>query len=304
MDRVSPADAFELLAADPRMDILQSLVVARREGRTPLSFSELRHDTAIDDSGRFNYHLGKLVGTFVEKSEAGYDLSYAGHAIVAAVIAGTYTGSEHKSPEELEDDCVLCGASITARYTDGELAVRCGNDHDLFVTSFPPGAAADMDMATLLEVASLRTYQRIEFATTGRCPECFGELETTPTTTDIGASDGDGADDGDDEIHIFQTECRRCGERFGVSAGNYLVLAPEVVAFYRDHGVDVHYERPWTVAVAIRGRGVDDRGSAEVRVLSEDPFRLQFDLEEEGDHLLVTLDDRGRVMEATRPAGT
>ena len=294
MDRVSPADAFELLAAEPRMDILQSLVVARREGKTPLSFSELRRDTAIEDSGRFNYHLGKLVGTFVEKTDDGYDLSYAGHAIVAAIIAGTYTGSERKEPQQLADDCVLCGAPITASYTDGELAVRCANDHNLFVTGFPPGAAAGMDMETLLEVASLRTYQRIEFATTGRCPECFGSLRTTPETTDLGGG----------EMHLLDSQCERCGETFTVSAGNYLVFAPEVVSFYREHGVDVHHERPWTMAVALEGRGVDEGGSADATVVSTDPYRLQFDLEEDGDHLLVTLDDRGRVIEATRPPET
>ncbi|WP_255198036.1 DUF7351 domain-containing protein [Halorarius litoreus] len=292
MDRVSPADAFELLAAEPRMDILQSLVAARREGRTPLAFSTLRHDTAIDDSGRFNYHLGKLVGTFVEKSDDGYDLSYAGRAIVAAVIAGTYTDAEQKAPEPLDDDCVLCGAAVTASYDDGDLVVRCDEGHDLFVTGFPPGAAGTMDMATLLEVAALRTYQRIEFAMTGRCPECFSPLETTPTTADFGGGD----------MHVFEAQCAACGEGFTASAGTYLVLAPEVVAFYRDHGVDVHHERPWAVSVALDGRGVDTDGHGEATVVSTDPYRLRFDLSEGDDTLRVTLDGRGRVVEMQRPS--
>jgi len=283
---VGPADAFELLAAEPRMDVLRALAAARREGATPLAFSALRRRSAIDDSGRFNYHLGKLVGTFIEKTEAGYDLSYAGRSVVAAVTAGTYTGTERKGPEPLDDDCVLCGAAVTARYADGELAVRCGNDHGLFVTGFPPGAAADMELSALLETASLRTYQRIEFATTGRCPECFGSLVTTPTTQEVEG----------DRIHVLRSSCEQCGEGFTASAGTYLVLAPEVVAFYRERGVDVHHARPWTVAVAVDGRGVEGTGTAEASVVSEEPYRLRFDLTAAGDRLAVTLDDRGRVV--------
>ncbi|MFC7234707.1 DUF7351 domain-containing protein [Halosegnis marinus] len=290
MDGTRPAAAFELLAAEPRMDILQSLVAARREGETPLAFSTLRRRTAIDDSGRFNYHLGKLVGTFVEKSEEGYDLSYAGRAVVAAVIAGTYSGAERKEPTDL-GDCVLCGAPVTAGYADGELAVRCEADHGLFVTGFPPGAAADMDTETLLETAALRTYQRMEFATTGRCPECLGPLATEPTTTAV-----DGG-----EMHVFASRCDRCGERFAASAGTYLVLAPEVVAFYRDHGADVHHARPWRVAVAVDGRGPGGIGTATASVADDDPYRLRFELTVEGDTLAVTLDDRGRVVATGEP---
>lgn len=285
-DGVGPAGAFEFLAAEPRMDVLRALAAARREGATPLPFSALRRRTDIDDSGRFNYHLGKLVGTFVEKTDAGYDLSYAGRSVVAAVTAGTYTGTERKGPKQLDEDCVLCGAAVTARYADGELAVRCANDHGLFVTGFPPGAAADMEMSTLLEVASLRTHQRIEFATTGRCPDCFGSLTTTPTTQDVEG----------DRIHVLRSQCEQCGERLTASAGTYLVLAPEVVAFYRARGVDVHHARPWTVAVAVDGRGVEGTGKAEASIVSEQPYRLRFDLTAAGDQLSVTLDDRGRVV--------
>lgn len=291
MDGTRPAAAFELLAAEPRMDILQSLVAARREGETPLAFSTLRRRTDIDDSGRFNYHLGKLVGTFVEKGPDGYDLSYAGRAVVAAVIAGTYSGAERKEPTRLDEDCVLCGEAVTARYADGELAVRCDDDHDLFVTGFPPGAAAGMDTATLLETATLRTYQQIEFATTGRCPECLGPLATDPDTASVGG----------DEMHVFRSACDRCGERFAASAGTYLVLAPEVVAFYREHGADIHHARPWRVAVGVDGRGPAGIGTATPVVADDDPYRLRFELAVGGDRLDATLDARGRAVAAARP---
>lgn len=280
-DGVSPATAFELLAAQPRMDIMQSLVEARREGRTPLSFSTLRRTTGIDDSGRFNYHLGKLVGTFVDKEDDGYDLSYAGRAVVAAVIAGTYTGTEQKGPVALEGTCDLCGTDLDASYEDGYLEVQCSNGHRLFATQFPPGAAASMDMETLLEVSTLRIYHQLELAMTGRCSECFGPLETTPTTQEFV----------DEEMHVFEIQCDRCGHELTASAGSFLPLAPEVVAFYRRHGLDIHHARPWTLV----------EGERSATVASERPYRLQFELEADGERLQVSVDDRGRVVETARP---
>jgi hypothetical protein len=289
VEGVSPAAAFELLAAEPRMDIMQALVAARRNGETPLSFSTLRRQTDIDDSGRFNYHLGKLVGTFVEKDEGGYDLSYAGRAVVAAVIAGTYTDAERKGPEPLDGDCDLCGADLEARYEDGYLGVWCVDDHQLYFTQFPPGAAATMRMETLLEVSTLRIYHQLDLAVVGRCSECFGSLEATPTTADFGDDDAD--DTAFEEMHVFEMQCDRCGHQLTASAGSFLPLAPSVVAFFRDHGVDIHHAKPWTLV----------EGERSATVVSESPYRLQFDLEADGDRLRATLDERGRVVETVRP---
>lgn len=281
-ENVTPAAAFELLAAEPRMDVMQALVEARREGETPLSFSALRGRTGIDDSGRFNYHLGKLVGTFVEKTDEGYDLSYAGSTVVAAVIAGTYTGTERKGPVPLDEDCGLCGAELAARYDDGELDVRCADDHELFFARFPPGAAADMDMATLLEVATLRIYHRLELMSAGRCSECFGPVESTAGTRDFA----------DREMHVIDTECERCGGGTYATAGAYLLFEPEVIAFHREHGRDIYHERPWRLVQW-------EQDAASLR--STDPYRLQFDFEMDDDRLRVLLDDAGRVVETSRP---
>ncbi|WP_255151876.1 DUF7351 domain-containing protein [Halorarius halobius] len=280
-ESVTPAAAFELLAAEPRMDIMQALVDARREGETPLSFSALRRRTGIDDSGRFNYHLGKLVDTFVEKGADGYGLSYAGSAIVAAVIAGAYTGSERKGPVDVEGACELCGADLAAEYVDGDLSVRCENDHGLFVTRFPPGAAASMEMETLLEVSTLRIYQRLELAATGRCAECFGPVETNQTTQPLE----------DSEMHVYRMECTRCGGEWRASAGSFLTFAPEVVSFFRRRGVDIHHAPPWTLI----------EGEREATVVSEEPYRLQFDLAAGDDRIRVVLDETGQVAETAIP---
>jgi DNA-binding HxlR family transcriptional regulator len=54
------AEAFEVLGNEIRTAMVLELADAG-----PLSFSELRERVGVTDSGRFNYHLEKLVGRFV-----------------------------------------------------------------------------------------------------------------------------------------------------------------------------------------------------------------------------------------------
>lgn len=63
---------FEQWADETRRRILAEL---HRASDRPLRFSELRARTQTRDSSRFNYHLTRLVGTFVNRTEAGYDLT-------------------------------------------------------------------------------------------------------------------------------------------------------------------------------------------------------------------------------------
>lgn len=68
-------ELFGILGNETRMRILQTLweafafedyVVREQE---PTSFSELRARTEVEDSGNFDYHLGKPVGSLVEHRE-------------------------------------------------------------------------------------------------------------------------------------------------------------------------------------------------------------------------------------------
>ncbi len=84
----SPRDlaaVFDLLSDETRLAIVRALAESRCDdpGRPALTFSELRERVGARDAGRFNYHLGKLRGVLVEKTDAGYRLTPRG------VTAGT-----------------------------------------------------------------------------------------------------------------------------------------------------------------------------------------------------------------------
>jgi len=80
---VPPEEAYALLADGTRVAIVRAL----GESDGPRSFTALRERVGIRDSGRFNYHLQRLVGTFVERTECGYVLTEDGER-VADSLAG------------------------------------------------------------------------------------------------------------------------------------------------------------------------------------------------------------------------
>ena len=71
---LSPEEAFSVLGNRARLEILQTL----GEADDTLAYSELFARMEYDDSGNFSYHLDKLVGHFVAKTDAGYVLRRPG----------------------------------------------------------------------------------------------------------------------------------------------------------------------------------------------------------------------------------
>ncbi|WP_331233063.1 DUF7347 domain-containing protein [Natronorarus salvus] len=80
-------ETFDLLADDTRLRVVEALYErgCTVTGETALSFSELRRLTDVRDTGRFNYHLGRLRGPFVRKTDRGYVLTETGEAVGAMI---------------------------------------------------------------------------------------------------------------------------------------------------------------------------------------------------------------------------
>jgi hypothetical protein len=94
-DELSPDEAFWLLGDQMRTAILHAVWESSEE---PITFTEIRDRIGRPDSGKFNYHLDKLVGQFLSKGEGGYTLTQAGRDVVRAVMAGTLTQKQGGSP--------------------------------------------------------------------------------------------------------------------------------------------------------------------------------------------------------------
>jgi len=279
------SDAFAALGDETRVAILEALVDARRADPVErgLTFSELRERTGVTDSGRFNYHLGKLRGRFVEETDEGYVLTYAGREVVGAILGGTYDTDVELEPEPLEDPCPFCEAELVARFESGDLDVTCENDHTVLRTSVPPGAATDRSMAELLSLATRRTYARIELLAGGICPECSGRVDR-----EIREPDADV-----DLDYSFQTSCGRCGAFTRSSAGAAVLRDRTFVAFCDAHDIDVADRLPWTLPFLTDGETVQT---------GEDPPRYRVRVEADDERLDLALDERGVVVDTERTA--
>lgn len=97
---LTPGEAFSMLGNETRVALLQTLWNVGR----PITYSELKDHVGIRDSGRFNYHLDRLVGHFVDRVGGGYRLTVAGEQAVQAVNANMFTEDPSYWPSEVDVD--------------------------------------------------------------------------------------------------------------------------------------------------------------------------------------------------------
>lgn len=103
-----PSAAFSALANPVRIDIIRTLGAAN----APLSFSDLHRSTDVKDSGQFNYHLGKLVGSFVHSTEDGYTLSSAGRLIRHVLSEELLSTDPSFDLDRIDGECPFCEAPV------------------------------------------------------------------------------------------------------------------------------------------------------------------------------------------------
>ncbi|WP_232703476.1 ArsR/SmtB family transcription factor [Halobacterium wangiae] len=220
-------DAFAAVADELRVRILQALW----DAEDPLSFSELRDRVDVRDSGRFNYHLGELRGRFVEQTEDGYELRFAGMKLVTALHSGIYTEDVSVGPAPVDGECVVCGGDLEVHYEDERGRVDCVDCEMAVISTGVPPAFVDGredDLAAAID-GYVRSTQR-KFAD-GFCPACSGS-----TTGRL--------EDGEHGPQMLYT-CDRCGGEFQGLVAAAVVDHTEVVAFYHEHGHDVRDIPVW-----------------------------------------------------------
>lgn len=286
-------ESFDLVASDVRIDIIRALAAFRREtiGDAPfpgredlplaLTFTELFDRVDIEDSGKFNYHLQKLLGSYVNQTADGeYQLTVAGREMAGSILSGVYAGAT-RDPTEIDADCPRCDSTLRAGYDEGQMLVRCDEDHRMLSAFLPTGALEDRPVTDLLDVAATRLRQDFEMIRQGVCPWCYGSMRVSVGTTDLVKGDEYGVEAG----------CQRCGQLYAGDFELYLVDDPAVTAFLIDHGVNPRDLYPWEIR---------DRATRRVTTASAGSHDLEFRLELDGEALVVPLQDHGAVGDVRR----
>jgi DNA-binding transcriptional ArsR family regulator len=264
-DALDPADAFAALADGTRVAILQALWEA--DGQTA-TFSELREAVGVDDSGQFNYHLDKLAGHFLRKTDDGYELALAGRRVIGSLLEGAYTKRGSIDPIALDRPCSYCGGDRTFRYEDERVTIDCADCSLAASFEVPPGVFAGHDRGEFPVVA--RRYLRVMLyeAASGFCPFCEGRFEVAVDP------EGVAADDYEYDFPTARYTCTRCGEELVTDLGTALLFEPTVVGFYADHGLDIR-EGPLNRFIV-----TDD-----VEVLADDPPEVAVTYTADGEQL-------------------
>lgn len=301
-DALALEAALSILGEETRARIVLELGEAvRADGVTPaaLSFSELMDRVDVGDSGRFNYHLDRLVGAFVAKTDGGYLLRPPGHFLYRAIVAGTLTERPRLEPFEA-GDCPDCGAALAVEYPATHcLSVHCPDcgqiEHTVHLT---PRGVEGRSREDLLETAVRKSRSGLGLMAQGVCHACGAPVERSLTF------DGPEVCAAHCDYEVYAVlSCTACNAGGAAHPAHVALTTPAVVGFFDDHGRDArsvgHWEEPvvdaeaGTSAVEAVDSGDDADG---------DPPSVAVPFELDGEEVRVVLDGDLQAVETERLA--
>jgi DNA-binding transcriptional ArsR family regulator len=306
---LTPDEAFAQLGNETRVEILRILGTAAQ----PLQFSDLYDRTDVADSGQFNYHLSKLVGQFVTKSEDGYTLSRMGRRVVEAVLSGAVTDTPALERTEIDEPCEYCGAPIEVGWEEGNVRQFCtecagqygraysgatstdASEGYLGRLPLPPAGVHGRSPTEILHAARIAGTLEIYALSEGVCPRCAATIEQTVKLC---------------EEHTTGEElCANCQSRYatGVSfectnciyqagGGGWLALLTNerVIEFLVEHGLNPVGVESMTAVNRVHNTYDED-------VRSTDPLEVEFTFHLDGDALSLTVDEALNMIECRTP---
>lgn len=306
---LSPDDAFALLGSETRVAILRTL----GEASDPLPFSDLHDRVDVRDSGQFNYHLEKLVGHFVRKTEDGYTLSRMGRRIVEAVLSGAVTETPDLERTLVDEHCEYCGAPVEMTWKEGSIRLFCTECSGRYGRAYsgerggdivdegylgrlplPPAGVRDRTPTEVFQTAWVTGTLEVYSLAAGICPRCSATVErTVDVCEDHDASDG--PCDTCESIYAVKLgfHCSNCIYESGGGVGLGLIANTELLDFVTDHGLNpIDPDSTQTVNRVTQ--------NYDLEVLSTDPLRARLTFSLDDDSLSLTIDEELNVLEATR----
>lgn len=304
-ERLAPGDAFAALGNENRMAILRAL---GEDGGT-LSFSALYDRVDVADSSQFNYHLDRMVGHFVERTEDGYRLASAGRRVVEAVLSGAVTERPALGRTTVDEACPSCGAPVAIEWREGgvgafcsECAGRYGRENGSHEAGagylgrypLPPAGLRDRDADEVLGAAWTWANLEILALASGLCPRCSATVEwETELCEDHDA--GDGLCEACDGRYALsaQVACTNCILETGGEPVVGLVAETELLALLTGNGLN-----PVSPASVHRVETV--HGDYEETVLSREPLRVRYTFAVGDERVSLTVDGDLSVVRSRR----
>lgn len=280
-DRPDSSEPFDALANPVRLHIIRVLGEAMAgQEHTPQAFSELQTAVGIEDNGQFSYHLGKLVGRFVEKTDEGYRLLPSGIGVFQAVSAGAFEVGLTLPPRLQDDPCDSCDGTTSVWYENGRVYSGCHDCEDTGVAyPIPPGMFDPDDPTDMADAMSDRIKRDLRSFLRGVCPYCSGSV-----TADVVDEPGEDIDNDWGAYSLFA--CERCYWFLHSSLGVAHREHPAVISFYYERGTDIQAIRPW-----------NDPYGCSVREVGDGPRRFTLTYHHEADARTLVIDDSLDVLD-------
>lgn len=304
---LSPDEAFAVLGDEARLDILQALGEA--DGR--VTYSDLFERIEYDDLSNFSYHLDKLVGHFIDKSDEGYTLRRPGERVIEAVLSGAVTTDPVRELTRTDKPCPFCSAPIEVGYEQERVTMHCPGCPGLFGQAdseggrftesgnlgyrpLPPAAIDGRTAAEMHDVSKTWTALTVHAMGRGVCPRCSGTVDRS-----VDVCESHDASEG---------TCDQCGLRFGAMASAtctncifdiqpgiaaYLGTRTELMAFLIDRGID-----------PVAPEGFHPYAAVEETIRSTNPFEARYTFTIDDKSITLTVDDDLSVIDVTRGPAT
>ena len=316
--RLSPDDAFAILANETRFAIVRTLwerydpddltnVVKFSdlyEESAAVPFSELYDSVGYGDTGNFNYHLEQLVDHFVNRTDTGYELTEAGFEIARAVVAGTVSELPTIEATEIDVGCPRCDCPVIVDYDNHHTVASCsrcpgiwqkatGEEGVLFTLPFPPRGLADRTPAEAFQATISYNFHRIESFVAGICPDCSSVVEESlDVCIDHEFDDRGGCPDCFRQ-HQFEVAevCRSCKSIARGPLTIAILAHLTVQSFYHDR--DAAF--PFASWESFRRAQ-----TIEEELLETDPIRIQLTIPCQDDRLQLVLDETLAVVDTVQ----
>ena len=307
---LSPDEAFGLVADETRLEILRTL----SESDGPLSFSTLFERSEYGSSSNFSYHLDKLEGHFISRTEGGYAIRQTGRRIVEAVISGAVTDDPVVERTPIDEPCPLCSAPIEVSYQQERVEMYCSECPGLFEredsgeqfdTEFgtlghiylPPAGIQERTPAEIHRAAEAWSNLELLGFSAGVCPRCAGTVDHSVTVCEShDGSDGVCEQCGRRYAARFEVECGTCHYASSGLPIISLLAETELLSFVTDHGANPLLPETHDIAP-----GALADYDEEVRSL--DPLEVALSFTIRNETLTLVVDENGTVVAATRAGG-
>lgn len=318
--RLSPDDAFALLGNETRFDILRALWEATdphelidEADESPshgmgdshlaidaVPFSELYNRVEYGDTGNFSYHLEKLLGHFVRRTDEGYELTESGFAVARSMLVGSDLERSTRGSTPTTADCPGCAHSLEMTYDAPALWLECdgcegywpGEEGMLFRFHLERPGLRNRTPRECLDAGVVNAVNRFDSAASGVCPECTGRVHASLSVCDDHEL-VDGCCDtcGGCWLGSLTYVCYDCKTTIQAPSWAPLLRHPALVSFYYERGIE-HVPDSWdAICRCIHWR--EERHSL-------DPPRLRVVVLHEGDELRATIDETGTVVDVDR----